>query len=205
MLGCFKKLTSTAIVNIDKNDLLAITVSRAEIHIKTESAKATKAIKESEAHITKTRDALALSVKQHGTSTTSTNLVELAKALKLLGSTQEPKTEVDYNLDKELIIITTNLGRDSYNNNQTLARLTIPFTDEMVKAKQDIKEAETQLSTLRDVAIEWRKKLADIPTLERQARARLAEATLRSSEEGQALLDSIEAQYKVDFLALPSV
>ena len=197
------ELTSTAIVNIDKNDLLAITVSRAEIHIKTESAKAIKAIKESETHITKAKDALVLSVKQHGTSTTSTNLAELAEALHRLGSTQEPKTEVDYNLDKELIIITTNLGHDAYS--KTLAKLTIPFTDEMVKAKQDIKEAETQLSTLRDIAIEWRKKLADIPTLERQARARLAEATLRSSEEGQALLDSIEAQYKVDFLALPSV
>jgi hypothetical protein len=53
-------------------------------------------------------------------------------------------------------------------------------------------------------ALRVRKRLANVPLLERKARARLAEAKLSESKDGQAVLDALTSEFEADFLALPS-
>jgi hypothetical protein len=93
------------------------------------------------------------------------------------------------------------------------------FVDEAaklnIKLKLKIEEADalwTQIGELKQqqdrqsmIARDARSKLADLPALERQARAKLAEYALRRTAEGSDLLDALLANLDQEVDAMPSL
>jgi len=75
---------------------------------------------------------------------------------------------------------------------------------ELLALEAKIEEAKDEVSRCSAVALEWRKKLSNIPMLERQTRAKLAEAKLSETEDGQKVLELLSKDTEATFLALPA-
>lgn len=93
-------------------------------------------------------------------------------------------------------------GDGGYNNS-------VEFTYEGEKSKVlqamevELADLQEKLATATQEAMGWKKKLANIPTLERQYKAKIAEAKLATTEDGQALLALMTDDLEANMLALP--
>jgi hypothetical protein len=67
----------------------------------------------------------------------------------------------------------------------------------------ELADLREKLATATQEAMGWKKKLANIPTLERQYKAKIAEAKLATTEDGQALLALMTDDLEANMLALP--
>lgn len=63
----------------------------------------------------------------------------------------------------------------------------------ILAAAEELKESLLRKAELTEQLLEWKKKLAQIPALERQYRAKLVEQALGSSYEGRAILEAMTA------------
>lgn len=77
-------------------------------------------------------------------------------------------------------------------------------SEALVALEASVEAAKEDVTKRQAEALGWRKKLANVPLLERRARAKLAEAKLAESEDGQKVLDLLTDDLEAEFLALPS-
>ncbi len=89
---------------------------------------------------------------------------------------------------------------------EIISRMVSVVSDKEVTAKL------AQMITLREAsqvasneAMEWKKKLAQMPRLERTVRATLAEQRIRTSEEGSAALDALLGKLDSNIAKLPGI
>jgi hypothetical protein len=80
----------------------------------------------------------------------------------------------------------------------------IPASSEILGFVTKINEQQAYVNECQDKALAVRKQITNIPMLERKAKARIAEAKLRESQDGRAILDSLTSEFEQDFLALPA-
>lgn len=70
--------------------------------------------------------------------------------------------------------------------------------------QNDVKELNEKIVEAQRVAMEWKKKLANIPQLERQYKGKIAEAKLAESADGQMVLDLLTGDLEQQMLLLPT-
>ena len=68
-----------------------------------------------------------------------------------------------------------------------------------VKLRTAVDKAKAALKVLEQRQMDWRRKLAEIPDVERRARAAMAEQALNQSEGGQLLMQSISDTFNEEF------
>lgn len=195
--------------NLDVSDVLSVVTSRAETHFHKELTEAKKRLREAEAD--------AKRLDSEATSRYRTECQEageaLAKKLRPViteaGGTvsvskpdhwRTERRERDDNGKLTCGVAISSKDRNSY---QTTFTACAEPSATLVALEAGAEAAKGVVAEAQTIALEWRKKLANVPLLERRARAKLAEAKLSESADGQAVLDLLTDNLENELLALP--
>lgn len=188
--------------NMNMDDVLTVVVSKAErsFNVNLAEAKAgvsnlEKAIKVKVADIKKRTDEECFALV-----TTKANAAR--PGVEALGGQVITHSQGARNNGKLCATIQIKKGEGGYNNS-------VEFTYEGEKSKVlqamevELTDLQEKLATATQEAMGWKKKLSNIPTLERQYKAKIAEAKLATTEDGQALLALMTDDLEANMLALP--
>ena len=179
-------------IKIDKDDLIAIRVSevetgllQAQAETDTEIRKADKANKDADKALTK-------AVEKRMETKYGSDADKAMKALKTLGVTNVAKIlnvsrDDEGNRAKVSVGVKTVSG---YGGSLTADHKVSYDADEKSQVKA-IEKRNEHLRSLRERAVEIRKRLSQLSSLERQAKAAMAKNALKQSREGRELLDQV--------------
>lgn len=195
--------------DLDVSDVLSVVTSRAESLYTKRLAEAREVASQRAEDVEKARKAVANQATKEAKAAEKSKVDALREAVKALGGTVKVSVECGWNqhadelrLDDDGNLVAGVTVGSGYGSDfrvrtkpsQTLAALVTALE----AAKADHAEAQKE-------ALGWRKKLSSVPALERQYRAKLAEAKLAESEDGQAVLDLLQKDLDETLLALPTV
>jgi hypothetical protein len=99
-------------------------------------------------------------------------------------------------LSKKINAYSITIVKKSKDNQRVLDTITVEDSAIAINKEQrdltkSIHDADNRLRTSKSETIDWRRKLSDIPTLERQVKAKLAKDHLSKSKEGKALINGL--------------
>lgn len=110
----------------------------------------------------------------------------------------EIKTKVEMNIEVHLHTKKNNFSVQLANNvgygmrKFELFESSSDFSDSQNRILSDIESREKKLEELSSELIDLRRKLADVPGLERQIKANIAEQELKKTEEGRQILSTLD-------------
>ena len=194
-------ITNNVNLDIDKNDILAIAVSRAEAGLIAKVESLTAQAKDADKAIALLTKELESKAIYNIPSEFKAHTNNALTSLKAYGvQSIAAKNEVSRNC-KMLVSSLTSQG--GYGRNE-IARKEFTF-DELGVAELDaaITRREEDSKSLKLEALENRKKLSNISTLERAVRGRLAETRLRGMDGGEAVIEAVLADLDLNVKALP--
>lgn len=195
-------VVSTA-VNFTQNDLITVAVSKAETTMQAKSKAAMTHIASLEKRINAAKDEITKLLCDAANAACKEGYDALAEALKKLGAVSTSIIKYDEKDDGIDVWVEVKVrGNDSYYSPKTPTK-SLPIPDGVAKLKAEIKEKEEELAKAREEAVTWRRKLAQIPTLERKYRAQLVEKEMNKTEGGRDLLAGIGAEFEQDIMMLP--
>lgn len=177
-------------MKIGKDDLIAVTVSREEQRLLKSQAdvdsqvrRLNKDQKDGGKALTKIRQALV-------DGATSKDVKALEKVMKAAGF-KDVEVKVSLGNDKDgKIEFDLAIKRDYHHSLSTPG--TVKISAEMKKLQTEIEQRTEQVSALQTEAVEIRKRISQLGSVERAAKAQFAEQLLSQTKEGRAFLDSVE-------------
>lgn len=192
--------------NLDLTDVLAVVTSRAETRFHTELANAKKLLTEAQTE----QKRLEREVKKVTKADEQHHGEKLAAVLRdavvAAGGTVSLHVKSSYDSgrrdDEGNLTCDVFVKAPGNHNCATFTARFLPST-ELQKLEADVEKTVFLVENAQNVALGWRKKLANVPLLERRARAKLAETKLRGTTEGQELLDVLTGDFENELLALP--
>lgn len=199
-------------IGLDKNDVIAIAVSKCETVMNQKIVSLDKSIKDAEKRIKdndkKLRTAISAIAEKH----TKKAAADFIKAGKTFGKSLTTDTTWDFRHrchdDQKEISVTLCIRdpRDTngYNDTFSLSDV-VPLTKKEQDLQELIQKDRELITATKEEIVQWRRRLSKIDSLERQYRAKFAEASLSQSEAGRALLDAIDSKHEEDVLALPGL
>lgn len=188
-------------LDIDKNDILAIAVSRAEAGLIAKVESLTAQAKDLDKIITLLTQELEAKATYNIPAEFKAHTSNAILSLKAYGiSTVAAKNEISRN-SKILVASLTQQG--NYGRNE-IARKEFTFDELGVSELNDsITKKEEESKALKLEALETRKKLSNISTLERAVRGRLAESRLREMDGGESVIQAVLADLDLNVKSLP--
>ncbi len=192
--------------NLDVSDILSVVTSRAEANFTTELAAARKVLKEAEANLQATKKDVEKTIESESKAIDADKVATLRVAVEAVGGKVKVsarngffRDEVPEELTAEIVVCTPSQGyRATFTVKAEPSEALQEKANAMVEATKAVAEAQEK-------ALHWRKKLSSVPALERQYRAKIAEAKLGQSDEGKELLSLLTTDLDAALLALPTV
>ena len=106
---------------------------------------------------------------------------------------------------KHVVYASKSTGYGNSRNNEATWVTEVTFRKSgCVRLCTAISKAEQERDDLKKLQLDWRRKLTEIPDVERRARASLAEKALGQSEGGQQLMTAITRAFNDEFGDLPT-
>jgi hypothetical protein len=195
--------------NLDVSDVLSVVTSRAETRFHTELTEAKKRLREAEA------DAKRLDGEATSQYRTECQAAGEALARKLrpviteaggvvsIGKPEEWRAGRRERDEDGRLTCGVSISSQDQRSYQTTFTARVEPSAKLVALEAAVDAARNAVAEAQTIALEWRKKLANVPLLERRARAKLAEAKLSESADGQAVLDLLTDNLENELLALP--
>ena len=185
----------TANLEVTKEDLVAIHVSKQEEKLNNRKHKLDAQIRElTKKHkdlIKKTRDSSEKRVKREWGPKVRKFVSACAAFDKQIKADVHSELSIPADGKKSEVSAFLNItGLGGYGRNISI-RLKAEPTDEEHKLVAEAKKIDKKVDVLQDESMDVRRKLGQIPTYERQARAKVAEAALSRSSEGRAFVREI--------------
>lgn len=204
-----KQMIETQIVNknidlgIDKNDVLAIAVSRAEAGL-------IQTVENYAASAKETDKEIAQKLKELEKACEANLPDEIASLAKTIPSQLYkfgvPQVSIPKMLDRHEKTYSLKLTcKTSYGGSNLLGTVSFTFAElKVTELDEEITALEEKSKELKMKSLESRKRLSNISTLERAVRGRLAEARLREMENGEEVIQAVLADLDLNVKALPS-
>lgn len=198
MSNALSNITVNGNMNID--DVLTVVTSRAEMKYNANLADAKKRLDEVGKEIKDNEKILNNKKESESLALAKEHIDAISPTIKALGGSVKASSALP-NGDSLQCQVCISQGNGYYN---------VPFmvqgpkSKELVELEQKLAGLLEQQAVIQKEALQWKKKLASIPTLERQYKARIAEAKLAASEDGQALLDMLTGDLEQNILNLPA-
>lgn len=190
-------------INVDKNDVIAIGVSKAEDMYNAELKKQLDAAKAVEKDIKENDKKLSDAANDVASKKYNDVCRKGSDAFASFHVTASWKvSSLDHAKKKVTVNLSIERGQGGYNNSFSFAE-TLDYTADMKNLVALNENLDTKLKEARAEAVNWRQKIAALPSLERKLRARLATQTLEETEEGKAFLAKFTMSDN-DILALPN-
>jgi hypothetical protein len=203
-----KALQISTEIDFDKDDVAAIAVAEAEAHIRrtinrlTAQVKyVTDGIEKSKKKVVNIGEALieikfAQKVKVIKAGLVQTKIPRLV--VEVIANIDIPKWEILKNSSTAArhvnyySISIVKMDKDNVESGtMKIEENSLPMNKEQHKLVKLIHDEKNKLRLLKKDAIDWRRKLSDIPALERQVRAKLAKDHLSKSKEGKAMIQNL--------------
>lgn len=190
-------------MDVTKEDLIAIKVSEYERNLIIKQKETAKTISVLTKELKTAEDTLTKQIEKDCDLITATEpgIDQIIKGMETLGLKVKTivnpykaevlfKNEIDpspWNID----ISCTIKEDERYGNGLPINHKVTPSVDAL-KLRDQVRDLSDNLDKEKKYSFEIKKSLASISTLERQARAQFASHALKSSKEGQAVLDNIK-------------
>lgn len=204
----------SAHVQIDKDDVIALGINQAEEfmqeqleHCQEEQRKQQKLVTEHSERFTK----ILIAAAEEYVADMKAALREALKvcAVKKVGFAVRPSGPQKQQGKKGLfysiqLIADENNGHNRHSSSFTFSqKFVVPLPKEAKEAHDEMGKCQAEYDQLAKEALEWKRRMARVPQLERSLKADLAKTRLSKSEEGQRLLDSMISDVKDRVLRLP--
>lgn len=198
--------------SLDVSDVLSVVTSRAETRLHTDLNAAKKAVADAEATVRRLDKEASDQWKSEHRAAGDALAAKLRPAIESVGGKvkvsrpdhwkcERRELDQDGNVVANVSVV-ANDGEGGYNRS-CVFDTKVPASDALRKLEESVEAAKKDVEARKSEALSIRKKLANVPVLERRARARLAEAKLGESEDGRAVLAALTDEFEADFLALP--
>lgn len=199
--------------DLNVNDILSVVTSRAETRFHQELAKAKTALDEANKNRKAIEEKLCTAYRAAYNAAAQTVVAALKASVEALGGkvrVNKPDEHTVKNLardnDGKIVAIVQVVGNvDSNSYYDSKFRAAVEPTPEFLACEAELKTATEAVTAAQNTALHWRQKLAQVPILERRARAKIAETKLAESESGNALLDLLTNDLEAEFSTLPTV
>jgi len=196
--------------SLDVSDVLSVVTSRAEERYSREIARCRAEVAALDATNTSLRDTIKKQVLKEAVVPHSDNVKALRAAAKLFGGVVSVTVTETYhgriipvNDEGDLMVAVQVKAKSGSYHNACFNVATKPSKELLALGKQ-ITDNEAKIAVINTEALSWRRKLSNVPMLERQYRAKIASAKLQTSEDGQRLLSMLTDDLDEAILALPS-
>lgn len=192
-------IQSSANVAIDKSDIVAIQVAKAERVLNTALNNAVTAMKDCEQACQSAEAALEASYTHSAKEAIAADLEVLAGL-----SATYTGLKASYSghfVNETDLQISLKLSDNGYQHMEI--HKTVPLTPTQLTQRQQLEGHKQALADAQRQVVLARQKLTKLPTLERQYRAALAEKMLAGTAEGQQILAALNGDIQQDILALP--
>jgi len=216
-------------LQLDKDDVIMVGVARAEQIINDNISKERAAVTAADKETAELGEKIETARKKHVEELFAARATEVLGALKILGIAKAAvrtshSVEVDRNAEqkkqKTWLVCTMYAGQDQMTNRVSdgadggkgrQPHITGSFTEvRYERMPEDImammtrqKELARERERAEHAAVGWKKKLMQVPVLERQMRARVAEQRLKLATGGEELLAAMMGKIESDILRLP--
>jgi hypothetical protein len=199
--------------NLDVSDVLTVATSRAEAKLATRLAEAKRGLKEAEKVEKAAKDALNKAIETQSTEIANELAEKVEEGVEALGGAVERNTSDSLQQSGKGKVrvhasIKVHQSKASVGNRHGGYATTFERNDEpneaVVEAQAAAETAAEARAAAQEHALETRRQLNNVPLLERQYRAKIAESKLQTSEEGKQLLEAMTETLDDDILALPS-
>lgn len=191
--------------NLDVSDVLSVVTSRAEANFTTELSKARQVLKEAEEAVKTGRKDVENTMESEAKAANADKVNALRVAVEAMGGKVKVSTRANFHnleLPEELTAEVT-VSSDNRGYGGTSFTVKVEPSDALKAKAAGVVEATKAVAVAQEQALHWRKKLSSVPALERQYRAKIAEAKLGQSEEGKDLLALLTTDLDAALLALP--
>lgn len=200
-------------VDLDKEDVLAIGMSEAEDrmqeHLDSAMKSRNQAQEEADAYMQKAHDLLQEAAEDECEEMKKA-LAEAMKAMKIRNveftvqhhlPCRDAKGAVskEYSCTLHCCESTDDKRRGNLQFSRTF---TFKTPTDVIRALDHSRDASQQSAEYEQTAMEWKRKLTQLPRYERKLRRRLAEARLSKSKEGRELLDTMIGDVTKDVLGI---
>lgn len=203
-----KTLEISTGIEFDKDDVATIAVAEAEVRIR-------KTIKQYAAQVASVERLIEINkdkIINAGKTLVDSKFAQKIKTIKAgLVKTGIPRLDVtvftevsaiSWNQLKEspsaknfnaysLFIVKTDKSDKQFVDKLTVEQGAFPATKEQRSLAKLIHDDNEKLTALKKESIDWRRKLSDIPMLERQVRAKLAKDHVSKTKEGKAMIEGL--------------
>ena len=195
---------------LDVSDVLSVVTSRAETRLHADLDAAKARLRETEEEVTRLTKEAERQYEKECRAAGEAVAAKLRAAVESVGGKVRVSSKDhwgvkrrDRNSDGLLensVVVTAPGG--GYNKDATFVATAEPSRT-LLALETSLAAAEEDVQARQAEALRVRRRLANVPLLERKARARLAEAKLSESEDGRAVLAALTDEFEADFLALP--
>jgi len=205
------QIVITKQIEIDKNDIANIAIAEAELKIKRMIQEMKKQLDENEAKTREKMEELA-TIGRNLTNAAghkkATNFIKIFSNLPRLGKKTEYKftveietgfvTTINHILDETSEVQNNYTVYLKFENSRTDLKSTMQVEEgpiaifpQQVKCAKEIQKLEQEHDRLYEDSIMWRRRLSDIPAIERQIRAKLARRQISQTQEGKEMVEEL--------------
>ena len=189
-------------INTDLNmdDVLTIVTSRAETKFNEKLSEARKEVSRLETAIKKKTEEIEKKDTEESLALVGERLAVLRPIVESLGGKVVTVSGGHYR-EKDTLAISVIFEKSGYRGTEYVVKGT--KSPELLALEEEKKSLEGELEKAAAVAIEWKKKLSQIPQLERQYKAKIAQDRLEKTIDGKATLALLTEDLEQRMLALP--
>lgn len=189
--------------NLDMSDVLAVATSRAEMHFTTNLAATKKEITQLNNDIMAIEEEINKQIQTDSELLAKQYTDQLVPVITKLEGKVEVKGTAIFGKEKQSLQVSIEIrGHSSYG---LQFRIKGDVSNELLVLNEKREQLTKKREAASDRALEWKKKLSQIPQLERQYKAKIAEAKLKKTEAGVEMLKILTENLEQDILALPSL
>jgi len=191
--------------SLDVSDVLSVVTSRAEANFTKELAAARSVLKDAEEAVASGKKDVVSTMESEAKAADADKIAALRTAVEAFGGKVRVSTRVNFHslelpetLEAEVTVCDNGRG---YGGTSFTVR--VEPSPELKAKVADVVAGVKAVAEAQEKALHWRKKLSSVPALERQYRAKIAEAKLGQSDEGKELLELLTTGLDAALLALP--
>lgn len=177
-------------VSLTKDDIIAVAVSREEMSLKRQEAELTNDIRLLTKDMDKTTNDLNAALKEVAQSKQS-QIDAIVAGFAKLGCDVKAGSSAMLHDAKVDITIIFNGHSGERNSGAMTFHVGIDIPKGIAAINDKIKAISEEIAATKEKVVKVRMALNDLPTMERQARAAITEATLSTNAQGQALLETL--------------
>ena len=176
--------------NLDVNDILSVVTSKAETRYTEQITECREVLATLEEKLGRAKKVMNRLINTDAVAPHKSSVATLSKALAPFGIVVvlNARRHCAYDAEEKKLYASMHQRRSGETYTCLDTSLESPVTQRVLDAAAKVKEIEKAIDDTKNEAMEWKRRLNNVPMLERRFRAKIATRRLEADENGQQLL-----------------